>query len=364
VGEFGDKFRKAREKKNFSFEDVSQVTKIGARMLQAIEGEHFDRLPGGVFNKGFIRTYAKHLGMNDDEAVASYLACVRQAQVTANQATADQAAELSTSTPTGSESPRKAAPSASRKKSSKQAASAQVPAEVEELPDLQLPRAEHVRPPRRENLRDSDAGVPWRIVVVAGVVIVLALIVWNRHSHRVNAQSAPSAANSAVAVSTPAPISPNPASASYQTASVRTGSAMQSPRNQPIPAAKLGASASESAAQGSNSGAAPLSGAPEKPAAPLSLIIRATENSWISVRADGQEVTAETLIAPAHTSIRAGHEIVVKTGNAAGVNFVWNGQEVPTQGAEDEVKTFVFDASGLRTAPPNQPTPQPKTQNQ
>src|SRR5271165_3252839 len=81
VGEFGNKFRKAREKKNLSLEDVSNVTKIGSRMLQAIEEERFDRLPGGVFNKGFIRAYAKHLGLNDEEAVTDYLACLRQAQI-------------------------------------------------------------------------------------------------------------------------------------------------------------------------------------------------------------------------------------------------------------------------------------------
>ena len=81
VGEFGNKFREARERKELSFDDVSNVTKISSRMLQAIEEEHFDQLPGGVFNKGFIRAYAKHLGLNGDDAVVDYLACLRQAQI-------------------------------------------------------------------------------------------------------------------------------------------------------------------------------------------------------------------------------------------------------------------------------------------
>jgi cytoskeletal protein RodZ len=85
VGEFGDKFRKAREKKELSFDDVSNVTKISSRMLQAIEEEHFDQLPGGVFNKGFIRAYAKHLGLNAEDAVTDYLACLRQAQIDAHE---------------------------------------------------------------------------------------------------------------------------------------------------------------------------------------------------------------------------------------------------------------------------------------
>ena len=379
VGEFGDKFRKQREKKGFSFDDVSHVTKIGARMLQAIEEENFDRLPGGVFNKGFIRTYAKHLGMNDDEAIASYLACVRQTQVAAQQA-----ADLTTSDPTRSESPRKAAPAPSKKSSSKPSAAAQATAQArshqtgsnqtgstqaEELPELQLPRAEHVRPPRKKYLDDRDSGIPWRIVAMAGLVIVLALIVWNRHSRHVNAQGAAAGAASApLPPSTTASVRPSePASASYQTASAHSAEpGMPSSPNQSTPIvrspAKPVASASEKPSENDAGVAAadPLANSPGKPAAPLTLIIRATENSWISVRADGQEVTAETLIAPAHTSVRAAREIVVKTGNAAGLNFQWNGKEVPAQGAEAEVKTFIFDANGLRTAAPSQPT----TQNQ
>jgi hypothetical protein len=90
---------------------------------------------------------------------------------------------------------------------------------------------------------------------------------------------------------------------------------------------------------------------PTAPAASLTLVIRATETSWISVTADGQPASEETLIAPAHTSIRATRQIVAKVGNAAGVTFLWNGQEIPAQGAESEVKTFIFDASGMRIAP-------------
>src|SRR5215471_2012667 len=81
MGEFGDKFRKAREKKELSLDDVSNATKISARMLQAIEEEHFNQLPGGVFNRGFIRAYAKHLGLNSEDAVTDYLACLRKAQI-------------------------------------------------------------------------------------------------------------------------------------------------------------------------------------------------------------------------------------------------------------------------------------------
>src|SRR5882757_9612188 len=117
LGEFGEKFRKEREKKNFSLDDVAGVTKIGVRMLRAIEEEDFDRLPGGVFNKGFIRTFAKHLGMNDEKAVADYLACMRKTQLGP-----DASAEVVTATP-ARPSPEKRAPSAPKKKSAAQSPS-------------------------------------------------------------------------------------------------------------------------------------------------------------------------------------------------------------------------------------------------
>src|SRR5579864_3785424 len=83
VGAFGNKFRTERERRGFTLDDVSNVTKINSRMLKAIEDEHFDLLPGGVFNKGFVRAYAKHLGFNDEESVSEYLVALRQAQVQA-----------------------------------------------------------------------------------------------------------------------------------------------------------------------------------------------------------------------------------------------------------------------------------------
>ena len=91
----------------------------------------------------------------------------------------------------------------------------------------------------------------------------------------------------------------------------------------------------------------------------IALVIRASENSWISVSADGQSSSQETLIAPARTSVRANRQIVVKVGNAAGVTFQLNGKEIPAQGEEGEMKSFVFDDQGMRvtaapTAPPTQ----------
>src|SRR5664279_4781411 len=56
-----------------TLDDIAEATKIGTRLLRALEEEHFELLPGGIFNKGFVRAYAKYLGLNEDQAVADYL---------------------------------------------------------------------------------------------------------------------------------------------------------------------------------------------------------------------------------------------------------------------------------------------------
>src|SRR6201987_3591363 len=171
VGEFGDTFRKAREKKELSLEDASNVTKISSRMLRAIEEEHFDQLPGGVFNKGFIRAYAKHLGINDQEAVDEYLECLRQEQIKAQAVWEPPAQPVA---------PVKRPLIAINHKILK----TQGPPRAEELPELQLPRPEHVRPPRYKYLDRGEGGIPLRLVAVAVLVIVLAILLWRRHPDR------------------------------------------------------------------------------------------------------------------------------------------------------------------------------------
>ncbi len=70
----GAKLRREREKKNLSLEQASSVTKIGTRFLTAIETDQFDQLPGGIFNRGFIRSYARYLGLDEETIIDQYIA--------------------------------------------------------------------------------------------------------------------------------------------------------------------------------------------------------------------------------------------------------------------------------------------------
>ena len=79
MASLGAQLKLAREKRGVTLEDVSSSTKIGTRMLRAIEDEHFDQLPGGIFNKGFVRAYAKAVGLDEEKAISDYLAATEPA---------------------------------------------------------------------------------------------------------------------------------------------------------------------------------------------------------------------------------------------------------------------------------------------
>ena len=418
MGKFGDKFRKERERQGIKLEDVSNSTKIGSRMLRAIEEELFDQLPGGVFNKGFIRAYAKYLGLDEEETITGYVAALNQfnSQEPGPEKFATPPPETERSSAHGSDQrgsdqrgsdqhssaqPSSAPPaerrqardrrSDPRRRSSDSRASA--PQDIE-LPNLQLPKAEHVRPRRRMAIHSDLDGASWKLPALVVLLIVAGAFWWN-HSRNARANGV----NPAAATVSPASSSPPAAPASTPLTRASTASndatgaaAASSHISSPVhPTAKAAAhsgspSTSPSSTTSSRSSvtasAANTSRAKEeatqpeadanppsnRPVANLTLVIRASENSWIAVTADGQPVVHETLIAPAHTSVRATREIVVRAGNAAGVTFALNGQEFPSQGAEGEVKTLIFDSSGLRpvatpsttpaapTTPPADPT--------
>jgi cytoskeleton protein RodZ len=69
---FGDHLKREREMRGVSLEEISAATRISTRFLEALESDQWDQLPGGVFNRGFIRSIARFLGLDEDTLVAEY----------------------------------------------------------------------------------------------------------------------------------------------------------------------------------------------------------------------------------------------------------------------------------------------------
>lgn len=73
MGSFGEDLKKAREAKGVALESIATATKITTRYLQAVEQERFDQLPGGVFRRSIVRSYARSAGLDEDAWVKRYL---------------------------------------------------------------------------------------------------------------------------------------------------------------------------------------------------------------------------------------------------------------------------------------------------
>jgi cytoskeleton protein RodZ len=68
----GEKLRQAREERGISISEVAEQTRISSLYLKSIEDDNYKPLPGGIFNKGFVKSYAKYVGVDEQEALQDY----------------------------------------------------------------------------------------------------------------------------------------------------------------------------------------------------------------------------------------------------------------------------------------------------
>jgi cytoskeletal protein RodZ len=68
----GEKLRQAREARGLTLGQVADQTRISAQYLESIENDDYRPLPGGIFNKGFVKSFAKSVGVNEQEALMDY----------------------------------------------------------------------------------------------------------------------------------------------------------------------------------------------------------------------------------------------------------------------------------------------------
>jgi cytoskeletal protein RodZ len=69
---FGEWLKRQREMRDISLREVSDTTKINLRYLEALEDNRFSALPAPVFARGFLREYARYVGLDPDEVLNYY----------------------------------------------------------------------------------------------------------------------------------------------------------------------------------------------------------------------------------------------------------------------------------------------------
>jgi len=311
---FGARLKEQREKRGITLDQISKSTKIGTRFLEALEEDHFDRLPGGIFNKGFVRAYARSVGMNEDQAIADYLAATEANHV-----------------------------------------------KTEAVDETPLPS------PPPEVKRPRSASFPWGTVATLLLILAFSFAVWgffSRGTSRPERESTPTTQSQASSTSPEtlsSPQAPGESIPSSQTqpstnASAPSASTSVQPVSVPTTSAP-GVAAIPSA------GAPPTEPASSPSPRDLVLRIKAHEDSWLSITVDGEVTSELNLTAPAEKIVRARNEIVVKAGSIGALDFEFKGKPLPPQGELGEVKVLTFNANGWHAVPkspaPDQLEPQP-----
>jgi cytoskeleton protein RodZ len=289
MGSFGNKLKREREMRGVTLDEISESTKIARRHLEALETEDFGSLPGGVFNKGFVRAYARFIGIDEDQAAADYVAAANEA-----------------------------AP-----------------------PEDQFPLEVHQKPDRKLNPRNSR--LPLIGSVLALVLVVAGSAMWRAKHH---------SAETALASGSPAAQPENPQSKADPADQVTTPSSQpeaETPEAKPAAVERrVAASDSRPAKEtGSVDAKAPENGNTQaSPENSFVVRIKAKEDAWISVVADGRRVSHGILKADKQRIIRAGKQVLLTTGNAGGIDVSFNGKPLGAIGNEAEARTLLFTPAG------------------
>jgi cytoskeletal protein RodZ len=84
-GDFGSRMRHAREQRGVSLRQIAEATKISVSALEALERNDISRLPGGIFSRAFVRSYAAEIGVDPEQTVREFLSQFPHDSVTAGR---------------------------------------------------------------------------------------------------------------------------------------------------------------------------------------------------------------------------------------------------------------------------------------
>lgn len=73
MDDFGGRLRQARERRGISLRQIAATTKISAAALEALERNDMSKLPGGIFSRAFVRSYAAEIGLDPEGTVREFL---------------------------------------------------------------------------------------------------------------------------------------------------------------------------------------------------------------------------------------------------------------------------------------------------
>lgn len=287
----GDLLRETREQKNLSLEDAEKGTNIRKLYIKAIEDGNYDKLPGEVFLKGFMKTYAKFLGLDGQKIIEQYKAEKSGVKLLPNND--EKTIEAEQSQPA-----EKTTVEADLKKEEK----------IEKQPEKTTVDKPATKPvPNIDNFNESkkyletknSSGSKKNVFII--VIIIILIIV------------------GAVAFLS------NQGSDSQPAADTQP---QQQQAQQPAPAP------------------APVSGS--------DVTATFSQDCWTEVKVDGNTVLSETVKAGSSLNWKGNNQVEVTVGNAGAVDITFNGQPQGKMGDVGAVVTKAFVAPNAQTQQPQQ----------
>jgi len=343
VGSFGERLRREREMRGIGLDEIATATKISTRNLRALEDEKFSQLPGGIFNKGFVRAYAKFLGIDQDQIVAEYEAASQetesareqklkqdfvQAEFRKQKKDDDQEISLEPKSQWGTIAAIVLIAAIGyggynyyqRRKADKLQQPQAPPVAVQHPPQTQ---PTPVTPPVAQSATEAKTPATTSNAAVPSIATTPATSTTDTKSTE-TAKPDAKKPDSTKATQTP-PADPTK-SASQKTdvpaatTAPKSGTEQKSPTTEPKPATTAGP--------------------------PFELKIKVNKQSWVSIKADGKTLVNGTLQPGTEKTFKATEKIDVILGNAGGVEVSYNGKPVENLNTGQDVRKLTFTPSG------------------
>jgi cytoskeleton protein RodZ len=292
-GDFGATLRDARTRRGVSLRQIANATKISVSVLEALERNDISRLPGGIFGRAFVRSYAIEVGLDPEAAIQDFIAQFPHDSVTVGHPTSEQNED--------------------------------------------------------NEVLESDrrmAGTFLSLLVIS-IPIAGAVLYFSTAGRHVSVASAPMAVEAASAPTTAPAASP---AAPTLEASVQAAAAPPPAASAPDAPAPV---ALTPAAPGIAAPAPPALRAPAVPPVPpdgdrLLIALSVKRPCWVSATVDGQKAIERLLQAGEEQTVEVRREMVLTAGDASAITMTLNGADAKPLGRAGEVVTARLNLTNFK----------------
>ena len=288
AGGFGGTLRAARERRGMSVRQIANATKISVAALDALERNDTSRLPGGIFSRAFVRSYAMEVGLDPETTIQEFIAQFPNDSVTAGH-----------------------------------------------------PHSDRVEDHEAVKSDQKTAGTfLWLAMISVPIAAgLLYLTASGRGAPRAAVKpSAPPAPPSTQG----APVAANPA---------EKGQLERAPADPPSsapPPATPAEGATPQTAAGAPAPAAPPATSPGAPADRLTIVLSVKRPVWVSATVDGQKAIDRLLQPGERQTVDVRREMVLTAGDASAIAMTLNGAEARPLGKTGEVVTARFNLTNFK----------------